>query len=76
MSNFEEEVKDILINMRELLGAMYIQNQRIYDMLSITADKLGADAVRLSKLHEQGEVLAPEPSFIFQANEPKVEETQ
>jgi len=56
---------DVLINIRELLGATYIQNQRIYDMLSIIADKLGADAIGLSKLHEKGEVLAPEPSFIF-----------
>jgi hypothetical protein len=56
----------ILENMRELLGAIYIQEMRNYDMLSIIADKLGADAKGLSQLHTQGEVLAPPASFIFE----------
>ena len=60
----------------ELLGAMYIQSMRNYDMLSIMADKLGADATGLSKLHEEGQVLAPAPSFVYEefggeGNEPK-----
>jgi hypothetical protein len=58
-----DEVQD---NIRELLGAIFIQSQRNYDMLSIIADKLGADAKGLSFLHEQGQVLAPSPSFIFE----------
>ena len=57
---------DIIDNIRELLGAIFIQSQRNYDMLSIIADKLGADAKGLSFLHEQGQVLAPSPSFIFE----------
>jgi hypothetical protein len=35
-------------------------------MLSIIADKLGADAKELFKLHESGQILAPAPSFIFE----------
>jgi hypothetical protein len=57
---------DIQENIRELLGAIFIQEQRNYDMLSIIADKLGADAKELSYLHEQGKVLAPPPSFVFE----------
>ena len=57
---------DVIGNIRELLGAIFIQSQRNYDMLSIIADKLGADAKGLSFLHEQGQVLAPPPSFIFE----------
>jgi hypothetical protein len=57
---------DIQENIRELLGAIFIQEQRNYDMLSIIADKLGADAKELSFLHEQGKVLAPPPSFVFE----------
>jgi hypothetical protein len=59
-----ENVNDILENVQELLGAIFINEQRNYDMLSIIADKLGADAKGLSFLHEQGKVLAPAPSFI------------
>jgi hypothetical protein len=58
--------KDAISNILELLGAIFIQEQRNYDMLSIIADKLGADAKRLSSLHESGEILAPPPSFIFE----------
>ena len=58
--------EDAINNIRELLGAIFIQEQRNYDMLSIIADKLGADAKGLSKLHEEGQVLAPPPSFIFE----------
>jgi len=63
----------ILENIRELLGALYIQSMRNYDMLSIIADKLGADAKGLASLHEQGTVLAPAPSFIFEDEENDVQ---
>jgi hypothetical protein len=71
MTEFENEksilqdIRDIQENSRELLGAIFIQSQRNYDMLSIIADKLGADATGLSSLHESGEILAPPPSFII-----------
>ena len=58
----EDKINDII----ELLGAIYIQTARMYDMLSIIADKLGADAVGLTKMHEEGKVLAPEPSIVVE----------
>ena len=58
----EDKTNDII----ELLGAIYIQTARMYDMLSIIADKLGADAVGLTKMHEEGKLLAPEPSIIVE----------
>jgi hypothetical protein len=64
--NEASELIDAINNIRELLGAIFIQDQRNYDMLCIIADKLGADAKGLSKLHEEGQVLAPPPSFIFE----------
>jgi hypothetical protein len=60
------DILGIQENSRELLGAIFIQSQRNYDMLAIIADKLGADAKGLSVLHENGEILAPAPSFIFE----------
>ena len=64
-----DEYLEILENIRELAGAIYIQEMRNYDMLSIIADKLGADAKGLSNLHQQGQVLAPPASFIFEDEE-------
>jgi hypothetical protein len=64
-----DTTSEVLENIRELLGAIFIQEQRNYDMLSIIADKLGADAKRLSNLHELGQVLAPAPSFVFENEE-------
>jgi hypothetical protein len=61
-----KQMNDAIDNIRELLGAIFIQEQRNYDMLSIIADKLGADAKGLSNLHEQGRVLAPSPSFLIE----------
>ena len=60
---------EIQSNIRELLGAIFIQEQRNYDMLSIIADKLGADAKGLFSLHESGQILAPAPSFIVEEAE-------
>jgi len=62
----QNDIREIAQSVRELLGAIYIQEMRNYDMLSIIADKLGADAKGLAHLHELGEVLAPAPSFIFE----------
>ena len=55
-----------LDNLLELLGAIYIQTARNYDMLAIIADKLGADAKGLTKLHEEGQILAPAPAMIVE----------
>lgn len=64
-----ENEKAILQDIREALGAIYIQSARNYDMLSIIADKLGADATKLTELHESGILLAPAPSFSVDENE-------
>jgi hypothetical protein len=66
MSELKDTRTDIFENIRELLGAIFIQEQRNYDMLSIIADKLGADASGLTSLHEAGKTLAPDPSFFFE----------
>ena len=66
-----QDIRDIQENSRELLGAIFIQSQRNYDMLSIIADKLGADAKGLYKMHTEGSVLAPAPSFIFEEESDK-----
>ena len=60
------QYSEMLENMRDLLGAIFIQEQRNYDMLMIIADKLGADANKLLSMHESGQILAPAPSFVFE----------
>lgn len=69
LKNPDNHLNSVIDNIRELLGAIYIQEMRNYDMLSIIADKIGADAKGLSNLHMQGQVLAPPASFVFE-NEP------
>lgn len=61
-----DTTSEVLENIRELLGATFIQNQRNYDVLIMIADKLGGDTDSLIKLHAEGQVLAPAPSFIFE----------
>lgn len=53
----EEQYQTIL----EMLSGIYIQISRSYDMLSLIGDKLGADTIKLSKEHENGQLLAPDP---------------
>jgi hypothetical protein len=67
--DYYDRLEATMENIRELLGAIYIQEMRNYDMLSIMADKLGADAKGLSNLHQQGQVLAPPASFVFEESE-------
>lgn len=47
--------------LQEMLSAMYIQITRMYDMMAIIGDKLGADVIRLTQQHEAGILLAPDP---------------
>lgn len=47
----------------EIMGGLYIQSLRNYDVMCIIADKLGADVIALKNLHEQGFVLAPDPAL-------------
>lgn len=61
-----DTTSEVLENIRELLGAIFIQEQRNYDVAIMIADKLGGDTDSLIKLHAEGQVLAPAPSFIFE----------
>ena len=65
MAELKDIVDDPSRHIRELLGAIFIQEQRNYDMLAIIADKLGADAIGLKDIHAQGKTFAPDPSFVF-----------
>jgi len=53
----EEQYQTII----EILSGIYIQISRSYDMLSLIGDKLGADTIKLSKEHDNGVLLAPDP---------------
>jgi hypothetical protein len=72
MGNIKDELDDtyaileILDNLRELVGAIFIQSQRNYDMLALMAEKLGADVDSMLFKHQQGQVLAPPPSFLIE----------
>ena len=61
-----DTTSEVLENIRELLCAIFIQSQRNYDVLIMIADKLGGDTDSLIRLHAEGQVLAPAPSFIFE----------
>ena len=65
----QETLKDIAENLREILGVIFIQEQRNYDFLVMIAEKLGGNADSLIELHRQGRVLAPEPSFVFESED-------
>jgi len=75
MGNISDEldhidpILEILENLRELSGAIFIQSQRNYDMLALIAEKLGADVDSMLFKHQQGQVLAPPPSFVFENDE-------
>ena len=55
--------------LHELLSAIYVQTARIYDVLAIIGDKLGADVLALSQEHEQGKLLGPPPLFTDEEEE-------
>lgn len=49
----------------ELLSVMYVQSLRIYDILMMSAQKLGVDIDKLEKMHEEGRTLCPEPMLVL-----------
>lgn len=51
----------------ELLGGMYIQLLRIYDLLTIVASGEGNKSIvdRIISLHESGKVLSPDPALVL-----------
>jgi hypothetical protein len=55
-----------MMDMNENIGAMlYIMLGRIYDMLVIIADGQGKgdDAMKLLKLHQEGQLMCPPPAL-------------
>ena len=61
MSDQEPQI-DINV-LYELMGGMYIQLLRIYDLLSLIGPK--EDVQRLYNLHASGKVLSPDPSLLI-----------
>lgn len=55
--------------LEEFLSALYIQSLRIYDILMLTAQKLGVDTEKLEKLHSEGQVLCPDPALFVEDDE-------
>lgn len=54
MTEYEE-------NMLQIASAQYIQLCRIYDFLTVIADKLGVDSIALQDMHTAGQTFAPAP---------------
>lgn len=49
---------------REMLAGIYIQQLRIYDLLAVIALSGNKEEVEnILKLHENGQVLSPDPSL-------------
>ena len=58
-----------ILDMDDNLGPMlYIMLGRIYDLLAIIADGQGKgeDAMRLLKLHQQGQLMCPPPALAIE----------
>jgi len=55
----------------ELLGGMYIQLLRVYDLLALIAsgDSNNTKVEQLISLHESGKVLSPDPALVLDDNE-------
>ena len=57
-------INDVLSDVRDLLVGIYIQNLRIYDVLTLQAAAVnGPKTDELINLHELGNVLCPEPAL-------------
>lgn len=48
----------------EILGGIYIQMLRIYDLLALSL-KDNPELERLIELHESGKVLSPDPALVI-----------
>jgi len=53
----------------QLLSGIYIQSLRNYDLLALIADKLGAEVVEITKLHQNGGILCPNPALFVESDE-------
>lgn len=56
-------------NIEELLGALYIQSLRIYDVLMLLAAKNGVDTDILEEMHANGKVFCPDPALVLDDDE-------
>ena len=58
--------------MLEIMGGMYIQMLRIYDLLAVIGKhtpNADSDISKVIELHESGKVLAPDPALIMDEDE-------
>lgn len=59
-----QSLNDTLNDIRDLLVGIYIQNLRIYDVLTLQTSNIDASKTdELINLHETGTVLCPEPTL-------------
>lgn len=63
MAELKEKDPDATQLMLELMGGMYIQLLRIYDILALVVPDQSKMS-ELVSLHESGRVLAPDPALI------------
>ena len=52
-------------HIEELLGALYIQSLRMYDILMFMAEKQGVNIDEIEEMHASGKVLCPDPALVF-----------
>lgn len=66
--NTEDTAKINSEALYELLGGMYIQLLRIYDLLGLIASGESNQAIvdRMISLHESGKVLSPDPALVIE----------
>lgn len=48
----------------QLQSAQYIQLCRIYDFMTVIADKLGIDAIAIKNMHTEGGTFSPYPALV------------
>ena len=61
---FAPKTEDILLEMRELLVGIYIQQLRIYDVLTLISAKDQPEKTdELVNMHETGKILCPDPAL-------------
>lgn len=53
----------------QIASAQYIQLCRIYDYLTVIADKLGIDSLEMRQLHEEGTTFSPAPYLKEEEND-------
>lgn len=62
--------------LQELLSGIYVQLARVYDVLIVTLDKTGGDALSLSQEHANGHLLGPAPLLMESDNDEELDSRQ